>query len=105
MEHWHANERVMRYLKRTIKLGLHYKRFPAVLEGYRDADWNTLSDDSKATSSYIFSIAGGAVSWKSKKLTILLVEIPLWESKLAEKLTCRDSVMGKTDTSCVDPLR
>ncbi|XP_028225015.1 uncharacterized protein LOC114406474 [Glycine soja] len=71
MEHWHAIERVMRYLKRTINLGLHYKRFLGVLEGYSDADWNTLSDDSKATSGYIFSIAGEAVSWKSKKQTIL----------------------------------
>ncbi|XP_028223590.1 uncharacterized protein LOC114405140 [Glycine soja] len=47
-----------------------YMLFPAVLEGYNDADWNTLSDDSKATSDYIFSIAGGSVSWKSKKQTI-----------------------------------
>ncbi|MCH89735.1 Ty1/copia retrotransposon protein, partial [Trifolium medium] len=45
--------------------------FPAVLEGYSDADWNTLSDDSNATSGYILSIAGGVVSWKSKKQTIL----------------------------------
>ena len=70
-EHWRALERVMRYLKRTMNLGLHYGKFPAVLEGYNDADWNTLSDDSKATSGYIFSIAGGAISWKSKKQTIL----------------------------------
>jgi len=61
----------MRYLKRTINLGLRYKRFPVVLEGYNDADWNTLSDNSKATIDYIFSIAGWAVSWKSKKQTIL----------------------------------
>ncbi|CAJ2630366.1 unnamed protein product, partial [Trifolium pratense] len=47
-----------------------YSLFPAVLEGYSDADWNTLSDDSKATSGFIFNIAGGAVSWKSKKQTI-----------------------------------
>jgi hypothetical protein len=66
-EHWHAIERVMRYLKGTMTLGLHYHKYPVVLEGYIDADWNTLSDDSKATSGYIFSIAGGAVSWKSKK--------------------------------------
>lgn len=39
-----------------MNLGLHYQRFPIVLEGYIDADWNTLSDDSKATSGYIFSI-------------------------------------------------
>ncbi|CAL9003067.1 unnamed protein product, partial [Prunus brigantina] len=54
-----------------MNLGLHYEKFPAVLEGYSDAYWNTLSDDSKATSGYIFNIAGGAVSWKSKKQTIL----------------------------------
>ena len=54
-----------------MNLGLHYEKFPAVLEGYSDVDWNTLSDDSKATNGYIFSIAGGAVSWKSKKQTIL----------------------------------
>ena len=62
IEHWYAIERVMRYLKRTINLRLHYQSFPAVLEGYSDADWNTLSDDSKATSGYIFNIVGGAVS-------------------------------------------
>ena len=49
----------MRYLKRAMNLGLYYQKFPAVLEGYSDVDWNTLSDDSKATSGYIFSIAGG----------------------------------------------
>ena len=106
----------MRYLKRTINLGLHYKRFPAVLEGYSDADWNTLSDDSKATSGYIFSIAGGAISWKSKKQTILaqstmesemialaaaseeaswlrslLAKIPLWERPILVVLIHCDS--------------
>ncbi|GJV60868.1 hypothetical protein Tco_1466968 [Tanacetum coccineum] len=40
-------------------------------EGYSDADWNSLSDDSEATSGYIFSIADGVVSWKFKKQTIL----------------------------------
>ncbi|XP_050910040.1 secreted RxLR effector protein 161-like [Lathyrus oleraceus] len=61
-EHWQAIERVMWYLKNTINLVLHYQRFPVILEGYSDADWNTLSDDSKATSIYIFNIGGGSVS-------------------------------------------
>lgn len=30
-----------------------------------------MPDDSKATSGYLFSIAGGSVSWKSKKQTIV----------------------------------
>lgn len=70
-EHWDAIERVMRYLKKTSNLGIHYERFPAIIEGYSDADWNSFSDDSKATSGYVFCIAGGAVSWRSKKQTIL----------------------------------
>ncbi|XP_073222443.1 secreted RxLR effector protein 161-like [Cicer arietinum] len=46
MEHCHAIERVMGYLKRTMNLEFHYQRFYAVLEQYSDADWNTLLDDS-----------------------------------------------------------
>ncbi|KAA0055481.1 hypothetical protein E5676_scaffold314G00540 [Cucumis melo var. makuwa] len=71
LEHWNAIERVMRYLKKTQNLGLHCNKFPAVLEGDNDADWNSLLDDSNATTGYIFNIAGGAVAWKSKKQTIL----------------------------------
>ncbi len=54
-----------------MNLGLHYEKFQAVLEGYSDADWNILSDDSITTSGYIFSISRRTVSWKSKKQNIL----------------------------------
>jgi hypothetical protein len=54
-----------------MNLGLNYQRYHVVLEGYNNADWNTLSNNSKATNGYIFSIDGGVVSWKSKKHTIL----------------------------------
>ncbi|XP_050916610.1 secreted RxLR effector protein 161-like [Lathyrus oleraceus] len=70
-EHWQAIERVMWFLKKTMDLDLHYKKFTAIVEGYNDAYWNTLADDSKVTSGYRFSIARGGVSWKSKKQTIL----------------------------------
>ncbi|XP_059306183.1 secreted RxLR effector protein 161-like [Lycium ferocissimum] len=39
--------------------------------GFSDADWNTLSGDSCSTTSYIFTLAGGAICWKSKKQTII----------------------------------
>ncbi|TYJ96365.1 retrotransposon protein, putative, Ty1-copia subclass [Cucumis melo var. makuwa] len=67
LEHWNAIERIIRYFKKTQNLGLHYNKFPAVLEGYSDAHWNSLSDDSKATSGYIFNIVERVVAWKSKK--------------------------------------
>lgn len=61
----------MKYLSRTMNLGLYNQQFVVVLEGYNDIDWNTLLDDSKATTNYIFSIVYEAISRKSKKHTIL----------------------------------
>ncbi|KAL0326149.1 UNVERIFIED_CONTAM: Retrovirus-related Pol polyprotein from transposon TNT 1-94 [Sesamum radiatum] len=37
--HWGALDRVLRYLKGTVSLAIHYDRFPAVLEGYSNASW------------------------------------------------------------------
>ena len=67
LEHGNDIARVMRYLKKTQKLGLHYQKFSVVLEGYIDANWNSFSDDSKATYGYIFNIVGKNVAWKFKK--------------------------------------
>ena len=61
----------MRYLKRTAHYGLLYQRYPAVLKGYSDVSWNTLSGDSLSTIGYVFTIGGGAISWKSKKQQII----------------------------------
>ena len=69
--HWHALERIMRYLKGTASYGLHYTGYPRVLEGYSDANWISDADELKATSGYVFTLGGAAVSWKSCKQTIL----------------------------------
>ena len=37
-----------------------------VLEGYVDADWVGDLDGRKSTSGYLFTFAGGAVSWQSR---------------------------------------
>ena len=70
-EHWKALCRVLRYLKFTIDFGLHYTRYPQVLEGYCDANWISDSKDSFSTSGYVFTVGGGAVSWKSAKQTCI----------------------------------
>ncbi|KAL2460097.1 Beta-galactosidase 3 [Abeliophyllum distichum] len=62
VEHWKALNRVLRYLRHTVEYGLHYSRYPAVLEGYTDANWISDTKDSKSTSGYVFTIGGGAVS-------------------------------------------
>ena len=49
-DHWHALERVMRYLKGTASYGIHYTGYPRVLEGYSDSNWISDADEIKATS-------------------------------------------------------
>ena len=64
VSHWNAAYRVLKYLKHTIDYALCYSSYPAVVECYSDADWNSDLDDSKSTSGYIFTLGGAAVSWK-----------------------------------------
>ena len=64
--HWVAAKRVLRYLKGTMNYGLLYSGDSDVL-AYSDADWAGDVDDRKSTSGYMFQIAGGPVSWKSRK--------------------------------------
>jgi hypothetical protein len=60
--HWCTQECVMRYLRGTTSYGLHYTGYPDVLEGYSDANWILDVDEIKATSRYIFTIGGAAIS-------------------------------------------
>ncbi|KAL0387826.1 UNVERIFIED_CONTAM: Retrovirus-related Pol polyprotein from transposon TNT 1-94, partial [Sesamum radiatum] len=69
--HWGALDRVLRYLKGTVSLAIHYGRFPAVLEGYSDASWIAKNSGSKGCSGYVFTLGKGPVSWKSAKQTLI----------------------------------
>jgi hypothetical protein len=66
-DHCHALERVLCYLKGTMSYGIHYSGHPAVLEGYSDANWICDIDQIYTTSGYVFTLGGGAVSWRSCK--------------------------------------
>jgi hypothetical protein len=61
----------MRYFRGTPAYGLHYTRYPVVLEGYSDSNWISDAAEIRTTSGYIFTIGGAAVSWRSHKQTIL----------------------------------
>ncbi|KAL8149671.1 hypothetical protein AgCh_006619 [Apium graveolens] len=77
--HWEALNRVLRYLKGTISLGLHYRRFPGVHEGYSDASWIAKKSGSNGVTAYVFTLAG-AVSWKSSRQT--LITLSTFEAEL-----------------------
>ena len=70
--HWEAGKRVLRYLCGTINEGIHYKRVKdSSLIGYYDSDWGGSVDECKSTSGYSFYIGSGAISWASKKQSVV----------------------------------
>jgi hypothetical protein len=44
-DHWRALERVMHYLVGTMDYRIHYSGYPAVLEGYSNANWISDMDE------------------------------------------------------------
>ncbi|KAL7617488.1 secreted RxLR effector protein 161-like [Lactuca sativa] len=71
-DHWKAAKRVLRYLQRTKDYMLTYRKLD-VLEiiGYSDSDFAGCQDSYRSTSGYIYLLAGGAISWKSAKQTLV----------------------------------
>ena len=65
---WKAVKKVLRYLQGTKDLMLTY-RHTNILEvvGFSDSNYEGCVDDKKSTSSYIFMMVEGAISWKSVK--------------------------------------
>ena len=71
--HWDASRHLLRYLKGTINYNLHFNKFPAILEGYCDANWVTDNDEVNCTSGYVFLLGGGAISWNFAKQTYIAI--------------------------------
>ena len=62
-----------------------------MLEGYCDTNWISDVDELYATSGYVFSLGGGAVSWKSCKQTILT------KSTMKAELTALDTTGSEAE--------
>ena len=72
MEHWKAAKKVMRYLQGTKDYMLTYRRSDQLeVTGYSDADFANCLDSRKSTSGFVFMLAGGAISWKSAKQSLI----------------------------------
>ncbi|XP_073221453.1 secreted RxLR effector protein 161-like [Cicer arietinum] len=73
--HYLAAKRILRYIKETSELGLHYARnqtgIEAGLIGFTDSDWCGDKDDRKNNSHYVFLINESLTSWCSRKQSIL----------------------------------
>jgi hypothetical protein len=69
---WNAVKRVMRYIKKTLNHGLSYTSSSNFeIEGYCDSDWAGERLTRKLTPGHIFCLAGAAISWCSKRQSIV----------------------------------
>ena len=76
-EHFQHVKHIMRYLKGTTKHGLTYRTSANAkfdLQAYTDADFaGGALEDGKSTSGYVFFLAGGPISWQSKRQSIVAI--------------------------------
>jgi hypothetical protein len=65
-------KKVLRYAQGTKDLMLTYRRSDSLeIKGYSDADYAGDKDDRKSMIGYVFTLAGGAISWRSCKQSIV----------------------------------
>jgi hypothetical protein len=77
-----------------MEYGIHYSGFPIVLEEYSDANWISDLDELYATSGYVFTLGGAAISWRSCKQTILM------RSTMEVELIALDTATVEADWLC-----
>lgn len=85
--HFQVVKRIFRYVKNTMELGIMYKRGGnSELQVYTDSDYAGDLDDRRSTYGFVFLIAGGAVSWSSKKQPI--VALSTTEAEYIAAVSC-----------------
>ena len=70
-EHWNAVKKILMYIRGTSNAGLCYGGSDFIIRGYVDSDFAGDLDKRKSTTGYVFTLAGGAISWVSKLQTVV----------------------------------
>jgi len=65
--HWTAAKRVLRYLRRSIDLGLVYEPTSKPLRYFVDSDWANCPNDRRSYTGYATILSNAAISWEAKK--------------------------------------
>ncbi|KAJ9543443.1 hypothetical protein OSB04_023150 [Centaurea solstitialis] len=67
--HWVAVKNILKYMRRTKEMFLVFggSEDEISVTGYTDASFQTDKDDFRSQSGYVFTLNGGAISWKSSK--------------------------------------
>ena len=67
-EHWKAVKWILRYIQKTLDVGLIFKKDDMVgqhVVGYCDSDYAGDLDNRRSTTVYVFTLVKASVSWKS----------------------------------------
>ena len=65
-KHWHTVKDIMRYLSHTKSMHLCYGSQDLSVKGYTNSDYAGDLNKPRFTLGYVFILAGGAVSWRSR---------------------------------------
>ncbi|KAL0435944.1 UNVERIFIED_CONTAM: Retrovirus-related Pol polyprotein from transposon TNT 1-94 [Sesamum radiatum] len=71
--HWEALKWLLRYLKGSMNTGIKFSKCPkgVNLLGYVDSNYANDKDSRKSTTSYVFTLCGACISWKSQLQNIV----------------------------------
>ncbi|KAL2241729.1 UNVERIFIED_CONTAM: Retrovirus-related Pol polyprotein from transposon TNT 1-94 [Sesamum indicum] len=66
--HWEALKHLLRYLRGTIDIGITFSKNSdyTQLVGFVDSNYANDRDSRKSTTSYVFTLCGACISWKSQ---------------------------------------
>ena len=93
-KHWNVEKKILRYIKGISDTGLCYGGSNFIVRSCVDSDFVGDFDKRKSTTSYVFTLVGGAVSWVSKLQTIVVLSTT--EAKyMATTQTCKEVVCVK----------
>ncbi|KAI3825270.1 hypothetical protein L1987_06751 [Smallanthus sonchifolius] len=89
--HFNALKRILRYIKGTIRMGLHMgPTSPSILTSYTDADWAGCPDTRRSTSGYCVYLGDNLISWSSKRQTTISRTSAEAEYRGGGQCGCRD---------------
>ncbi|KAH9769282.1 hypothetical protein KPL71_011940 [Citrus sinensis] len=90
-EHWIAVKRILRYIRGTSDVALCYGGSEFTVRGYVDSDFAGDLDKRKSTTSYVFTLAGAAISWVSKLQTVVALSTTEAEYMAATQ-ACKEAI-------------
>ena len=93
-EHWNTIKRILRYIKGTSDAALCYGGSEFTVRGYVDSDFAGDLEKRKSTTSYMFIIIRGVMSWVFKLQIVVALSI-IETGYMAATQACKEAIWMK----------